>query len=173
MPSLIVSEDYMFVQRIWQLIVLQTRHSVMKSSQKNFCWKMKQPTVLDQNTLLKLLIMDSYGPICTGNSCNCNLLAVMHLNRCSLFFSKEITEWNLYCLTSKKAKFLSWLICTASTGLLGAWDSPASLIWVLKNSAMDSWETKISARLSQKNFFLYWSKYIEEPLTTLYIKTNF
>lgn len=64
------------------------------------------------------------------------LQAVMHWNR-SDEFEVAVSEWNL-SLTSKKAKFLSWLICTASTGSLGAWDSPASLIWVLKNSAIDS-----------------------------------
>lgn len=41
--------------------------------------------------------------------------------------------------TSRKAKFLSWLICTARTGLVGACERPASRICALKNSAMDSW----------------------------------
>lgn len=48
--------------------------------------------------------------------------------------------------TSRKAKFLSWLICTASTGLLGACERPASLIWALKNSAMDSWGERQTTR---------------------------
>lgn len=41
-------------------------------------------------------------------------------------------------LTSRKAKFLSWLICTASTGLPGAWVSPPRRIWALKKSIMAS-----------------------------------
>lgn len=41
-------------------------------------------------------------------------------------------------LTSKKAKFLSWLICTANTGLPGAWVSPPRRIWALKKSIMAS-----------------------------------
>lgn len=41
-------------------------------------------------------------------------------------------------LTSKKAKFLSWLICTAKTGLPGAWVSPPRRIWALKKSIMAS-----------------------------------
>lgn len=56
-----------------------------------------------------------------------------------IFIIKSEIKTNL---TSKNAKFLSWLICTASTGLLGAWERPASRIWALKNSAMDSWKRR-------------------------------
>lgn len=41
--------------------------------------------------------------------------------------------------TSRKAKFLSWLIWTARTGFPGAWIRPPSLIWALKKSIIDSW----------------------------------
>lgn len=57
-----------------------------------------------------------------------------------LFIYYNLKHWTvIWTLTSRKAKFLSWLICTARTGLLGACESPARRIWALKNSAMDSW----------------------------------
>lgn len=64
-------------------------------------------------------------------------ICYIHIEYIYLFTIKSEMKTGL---TSKNAKFLSWLICTASTGLLGAWERPASLIWALKNSAMDSWK---------------------------------
>lgn len=44
-----------------------------------------------------------------------------------------------HCPTSRKAKFLSWLICTARTGFPGAWVRPPRRIWALKKSIIDSY----------------------------------